>query len=167
MVTCCSAWIAKGAPPAPVPPRKKPGKVRFRVRGRAVLATGVCGRGVQDAVDAAGLEEELRAILQVVIQRHLGDHGVDPDLQRQDIDLAQHRLHRAEFPFGAIDQDGVVLVVRVSPAARPRSDRSRLAPARPAADWPRAGWLAAVVAGCASGAAARAAGCLAQPPAAA
>ena len=78
----------------------------------AALATVVAGPGIQDPVDAAGLEEELRAILKIIVERHLRDDRIDPYLQRKYIDLAQHRFHRGQLTFGSVDQDGIVLIIR-------------------------------------------------------
>ena len=73
---------------------------------------GVLRRVAEDTVESAGLEEELRPILKIVVELHFGDHGVDAHLQRQDVDLAQHRLDRVDLAPRTVQQDGVVLVVR-------------------------------------------------------
>src|ERR1700677_4207621 len=58
--------------------------------------------GTQNTVDAARFEEELRAVLQGIVQRHLRNYRINADLQWQYVDLPQHRFHRAQFPFSAI-----------------------------------------------------------------
>ena len=65
------------------------------------------------------VQEELDAVFQLVVELHLGDDDVDGDLQRRDVDLAQHRLHL-----------GVGLTVRVGDdrVVRDVSGQSQLEP---------------------------------------
>ncbi len=55
-----------------------------------------------------GLEEELRAVLQLVVEVDLGDGRLDQYLQRNDVDLVQHSLDHRIFSGGGIDQESVV-----------------------------------------------------------
>ena len=42
MVTCCNAWIANGAPPAPCAAKEEAGKARFRLDAAGWPALAEC-----------------------------------------------------------------------------------------------------------------------------
>ena len=65
----------------------------------------------QDAIQSAGLEEELSAVLQIIVKRYFCYHGIDANLQWQDVDLVQHCLDRTHLPLSAVQQDCIILVI--------------------------------------------------------
>jgi len=58
--------------------------------------------------DVAALEEELHAVVQIVVERDLRDGGVDRDLQLRAVELAQRLLDHAEIFLVGVDQQRVV-----------------------------------------------------------
>src|SRR5262249_8098058 len=68
--------------------------------------------------DVLALEENLDAVVQVVVEHHLGDGGVDGDLKLRPIELAQGTLDDAVVLLVGVDQERVVGDVSGDPYAR-------------------------------------------------
>ena len=81
-------------------------------RGKAQGAElGKARQRAQGVGDVVGLEEELRAVLQRIIEVDLGDRRLDQYLERDDVDLAQHPLDHRVFARRRVDQQRIVAPV--------------------------------------------------------
>ena len=110
MVTCCKAWIAKGAPPAPCAAEDEAGKAQVQVgsprrAGRvwvAVFRMPLMPPALKkNCVPYCRLSFNVTSAMTASMRTCSGN----------DVDFPQHRLDRAELAVGAIYQDRVVLVV--------------------------------------------------------
>src|SRR5215472_18581422 len=85
---------------------------------RALVAIGIADRAaVRIKAEVLALQEELYAVIELVIERHLGDRRLDRDLQLRPVELLECALDNAIVFLVGINQNGIVHGVRRNPHA--------------------------------------------------